>query len=51
MLGGAIFRKVFDNKTKTPETPAVGGNAAVAAEIKAEPAKETAETESISPIE
>lgn len=51
MLGGAIFRKVFDNKTKTPETPAVDGNAAVAAEIKAEPAPETAETESISPIE
>lgn len=51
MLGGAIFRKVFDNKTKTPETPAVDGNAAVATEIKAEPAPETAETESISPIE
>lgn len=51
MLGGAIFRKVFDNKTKTPETPAVDGNAAVAAEIKAEPATETAETESIAPIE
>ena len=51
MLGGAIFRKVFDNKTKTPETPAVGGNAAVASEIKTEPAKETAETESAAPIE
>lgn len=51
MLGGAIFRKVFDNKTKTPDTPAVGGNAAVAAEIKAEPATETAETESAAPIE
>ena len=51
MLGGAIFRKVFDNKTKTPETPAVGGNAAVATEIKTEPANETAETESIAPIE
>lgn len=51
MLGGAIFRKVFDNKTKTPETPAVGGNDAVATEIKAEPATETAETESIAPIE
>lgn len=52
MLGGAIFRKVFDNKTKTPETPAENGNSAVTpVEVNSDPASAPSETESVAPIE